>query len=161
MFDKTFKRVNAFEDFRTELVEGKENRARTELEQEITKKQKVDNDKEKAELKQLMETILNKEEVAIDAIPLAVKSPRILDWKIHKERKKSYYQIVRADGKSLMYMIFNQMLKSFNMEDFEDLYKLVKSRYGSTKSVEILDYLLWSDMKTMFEPHVEDEIRKM
>nr|GEX49429.1 hypothetical protein [Tanacetum cinerariifolium] len=42
MFDKAFKRVNTFEDFRTELVEGKEKRAGEELEHEITKKQKVD-----------------------------------------------------------------------------------------------------------------------
>ncbi|GJV50195.1 uncharacterized mitochondrial protein-like protein [Tanacetum coccineum] len=41
MFDRAFKRVNTFEDFRTELVEGKEKGAGTELIQEITKKQKV------------------------------------------------------------------------------------------------------------------------
>ncbi|GJW55415.1 hypothetical protein Tco_0099500 [Tanacetum coccineum] len=52
MFDRAFKRVNTFEDFRTELVEGKEKRAGTELEQEITKKQKVEDDKETTELKQ-------------------------------------------------------------------------------------------------------------
>ncbi|GJR44877.1 hypothetical protein Tco_1312980 [Tanacetum coccineum] len=51
MFDKAFKRVNTFEDFRTELVEGKEKRVGTELEHDITKKQKVDDDKEIAELK--------------------------------------------------------------------------------------------------------------
>nr|GEZ32495.1 hypothetical protein [Tanacetum cinerariifolium] len=136
-------------------------RARTELEQESTKKQKVDDDKEKVKLKQLMETIPDEEEVAIDAIPLAVKSPRIVEWKIHKEGKKSYYQIVRADEKSQMYMIFSQMLKSFDREDLEDLYKLVKAKHGSTRPVESMDYLLWSDMKTMFKPHVEDEVWKM
>nr|GEW49829.1 putative ribonuclease H-like domain-containing protein [Tanacetum cinerariifolium] len=46
-------------------------------------------------------------------------------------------------------------------EDLEDLYKLVKARYGSTRSMEIIDYLLWNDLKTMFEPHVEDEVWKM
>ncbi|GJZ37784.1 hypothetical protein Tco_0583975, partial [Tanacetum coccineum] len=45
MFNRAFKRVNTFEDFRTELVEGKEKRAGTELAQEITKKQKVEDDK--------------------------------------------------------------------------------------------------------------------
>nr|GEW18843.1 hypothetical protein [Tanacetum cinerariifolium] len=127
------------------------------MEQEITKKQKVKDDKEKSDLKQLMETIPDEEEVAINVIPLAVKSPRIIDRKIYKEGKKSYYQIVRADEKSQMYMIFSQMLKSFDMKDLEDLYKLVKARYGSTRPLENMDYLLWSDMKTMFEPHVEDE----
>ncbi|GJX02872.1 hypothetical protein Tco_0188788 [Tanacetum coccineum] len=105
-----------------------------------------------------MEIIPDEEEVTIKAISLAVKSLRIVDWKIHKEGKKSYYQIIRADGKSQMYRIFSQMLKSFDREDLEDLYKLVKTRYGSTRPVESMDYLLWNDMKIMFEPHVEDEI---
>nr|GEX94214.1 hypothetical protein [Tanacetum cinerariifolium] len=73
MFDRAFKRLNTFKDFRTELVEGKEKRAGEELVQEITKKQKVEDDKEKDELKQLMETIPDEEEVAIDVISLAVK----------------------------------------------------------------------------------------
>nr|GEV55496.1 retrovirus-related Pol polyprotein from transposon TNT 1-94 [Tanacetum cinerariifolium] len=51
MFDRAFKRVNTFEDFRTELVKGKEKRVGTELIQEIIKKQKVEDDKETAELK--------------------------------------------------------------------------------------------------------------
>ncbi|GJW53173.1 hypothetical protein Tco_0097258 [Tanacetum coccineum] len=134
MFDRAFKRINTFEDFRTDLVEGKEKRAGEELIQESSKKQKVDDDKETEELKQ------------------------IVDWKIHKEGKKSYYQIIRVDGKSQMYRIFSQMLKSFDREDLEDLYKLVKARYKSTRPVENMDYLLLNDMKIIFEPHVEDEI---
>ncbi|GJY14866.1 reverse transcriptase domain-containing protein [Tanacetum coccineum] len=124
MFDRAFKRVNTFEDFRTELVEGKEKRAGTELIQEITKKQKVEDDKETAEIKKLMEIIPDEEEVAIDAIPLAVKFPSIVDKKIYKEGRKSYYQIRRADGKSQMYMFFSQMPKIFDRGDLEDLYKL-------------------------------------
>nr|GEU69965.1 hypothetical protein [Tanacetum cinerariifolium] len=46
MFDRAFKRVNTFEDFRTELVEGKEKRAGEELVQEITKKKKKPTKKE-------------------------------------------------------------------------------------------------------------------
>nr|GEW15598.1 hypothetical protein [Tanacetum cinerariifolium] len=103
---------------------------------------KVEDDKEIAELKQLLEIILDKEEVEIEAIPLAFKSPRIVDWKIHKEGKKSYYQIVRADGKSQMYMIFSKMLESFDREDLEYLYKLVKAKFKSTIPVEDLDLLL-------------------
>ncbi|GJW03045.1 hypothetical protein Tco_1561901 [Tanacetum coccineum] len=158
MFDRAFKRVNTFEDFRTELVEGKEKRAGTELIQENIKKQKVEDDKETSELKQLMKIIPDEEEVAIDAIPLAVKSPSIVGWKIYKEGRKSYYQIMRADGKSQMYMFFSQILKNFDREDLEDLYKLVKAKFESTKPVEDLDLLLWGDLKTMFEPHVEDAV---
>ncbi|GKA77151.1 hypothetical protein Tco_0783612 [Tanacetum coccineum] len=57
-----------------------------------------------------------------------------------------------------MYRVFSQMLKSFSREDLEDLYKLVKAKYGSTRPVEDLDLILWGDLKTMFEPHVEDTV---
>ncbi|GJR73908.1 hypothetical protein Tco_0086273 [Tanacetum coccineum] len=53
------------------------------------------------------------------------------------------------------------MLKSYDRQDLEDLYKLVKAKYGSTRPVEDMDYLLWNDMKIMFESHVEDEIWKL
>ncbi|GKD02134.1 hypothetical protein Tco_1177108, partial [Tanacetum coccineum] len=55
------------------------------------------NDQEAAKIKELMEIIPDKEEVAIDAIPLAIKPPNIIDWKIRKEWKKTHYQIIRAD----------------------------------------------------------------
>ncbi|GJU45201.1 hypothetical protein Tco_1202467 [Tanacetum coccineum] len=124
------------------------------------KRQKVDDDKETAELKSLMEVIPDEEEVALDAIPLAVKSPSIVDWKIHKEGKKSNYQIIRADGSSKMYLVFSHMLKSFDREDLKTLYKLVKAKYESTKLVEDLDLVLYGDLKRMFEPHVEDNVCK-
>ncbi|GJY64446.1 hypothetical protein Tco_0465906 [Tanacetum coccineum] len=87
-FDKAFTRVNMFVDFRTELVDGSLKRVGEELEQESTKKQKVDKDKDTAELQSLIEVIPDEEEVAIDVVPLATKSLSIVDWKIHKERKK-------------------------------------------------------------------------
>ncbi|GKE53545.1 hypothetical protein Tco_1488701, partial [Tanacetum coccineum] len=158
MFDRAFKRVNTFVDFRTDMVEGSSKGAGEELEQKSTKKHKVDEDKDTAELQSLIEVIPDEEEVAIDVVPLATKPPTIVDWKIYKEGKKSYYQIIRADRSSKMYKIFNQMLKSFDMQDLEDLYKLVKARYGSTRPVEDLDLLLLNDLKTMFEPHVKDTI---
>ncbi|GJW26042.1 hypothetical protein Tco_0039853 [Tanacetum coccineum] len=85
----------------------------------------MEDDKETTKLKQLMKIISDEEEVTIDAISLAVKSPSIVVSKIHKEGRKSYYKIIRADGKSQIYMIFSQMLKRFDMEDLEDLYKLI------------------------------------
>ncbi|GJR28810.1 hypothetical protein Tco_1105042 [Tanacetum coccineum] len=142
------------------MVEGSPKRAGTELKQESIKKQKVDEDKETTELQSLIKVIPDEEEVGIDVLPLATKPPTIVDWKIHKKGKKSYYQIIRADGKSQMYRVFFQMLKSFSREDLEDLYKLVKAKYGSTRLVEDLDLILYGDLKKMFEPHIEDQVWK-
>ncbi|GJS51179.1 hypothetical protein Tco_0624541 [Tanacetum coccineum] len=88
LFDKAFKRVNMFVDYRTDIVESSSNRTGDELEQEVTKKQKVgdvqetpevDDDQEVDKIKELMEIVPDEEEVAIDAIPLANKPPTIVD----------------------------------------------------------------------------------
>nr|GEU47616.1 hypothetical protein [Tanacetum cinerariifolium] len=105
MFNKAFKRVNTFEP----------------IKQESSKKQKIDDDKETTELKQLVKIIQDEEWVVIDAIPLAVKPPSIVDWEIHKEGKKSFYKIIRADGSLKIYLVFSHMLKSFDREDVETL----------------------------------------
>ncbi|GJY19272.1 hypothetical protein Tco_0390763 [Tanacetum coccineum] len=41
-------------------------------------------------------------------------------------------------------------------ENLETLYKLVKAKYGSTRPMEDLDLVLYGNLKTMFDPHVED-----
>ncbi|GKC32606.1 hypothetical protein Tco_1039900 [Tanacetum coccineum] len=86
-------------------------------------------DKETAELQSMMEVILDEEEVAVNVIPLATKPPSIADWKIIKEGKIGYYQIIRADGNSKRYSSMIQMLKSFDREDLETLWKLVKAKH--------------------------------
>nr|GEV25937.1 hypothetical protein [Tanacetum cinerariifolium] len=96
------KRVNTFVDYWTELVvesskeaeaemtEGSSKRAGEELEQENAKKQKMEVDKEFAEPKQCLEIIpKDGDDVTIDATHLSSKSPTIVDYKIHKEGKKS------------------------------------------------------------------------
>ncbi|GKD87544.1 hypothetical protein Tco_1358698, partial [Tanacetum coccineum] len=65
-------------DMDTKLVEGSEvraegssKRAGEDLQQESTKKQKMDEDKETTKIQSLMEVIPDEEEVAVDDIPLA------------------------------------------------------------------------------------------
>ncbi|GKB89715.1 hypothetical protein Tco_0961987 [Tanacetum coccineum] len=172
LFDKEMKRVNTFVDMDTELVKGSETRtegsskrAGEELESENLKKQKldenveaeVDDDQEEAEMKKHME-IVPDDEVAIDAIPLATKPPIIVDWKIIKEGKMGYFQIIRADGSSKRYSSMIQMLQNINREDLETLWKLVKAKHGLTRPEEGYERVLWGDLKVMFEPDVESEV---
>ncbi|GJT44101.1 hypothetical protein Tco_0952816 [Tanacetum coccineum] len=161
IFDKAFKRVNTFVDYKTELVEGSEKRAEDntkraciELEQEVAKKQKiddakVDDDQEEAGMKELINIIPDEEEVAIDVIPLVTKPPCIVDWKITKEGKIIQFQIIRADGSSKRYSTFIHMLRNFNREDLETLWKLVKAKHGSTRPEEGYKRVLWGDLMTI------------
>ncbi|GJS61133.1 hypothetical protein Tco_0655917 [Tanacetum coccineum] len=163
LFKKAMKRVNTFVDMDTELVEGSETReeesskrAGDELEQDNAKKQKVDDDQETAELQSMMEVIPDEEEVAVNDIPLATKPPSIVDWKIIKEGKIGYYQIISAYGNSKRYSSMIQMLKSFDREDLETLWKLVKAKHGYTRPEEEYERVLWGDLKTMFKHNIED-----
>ncbi|GJY67477.1 hypothetical protein Tco_0469715 [Tanacetum coccineum] len=56
---------------------------------------------------------------------------------------------VAIDVVPLATKVFSQMLKSFTREDLEDLYKLVKAKYESTRPVEDMDLVLWNDLKTI------------
>ncbi|GJT42545.1 hypothetical protein Tco_0951260 [Tanacetum coccineum] len=144
MFDKEMKRENTFVDIDTELVkdsktkaEESSKRAREELESDNSKKQKIDehveaegdDDQEEAEMKKHMD-IVQDNEVAIDAIPLATKPLVIVEWKIVKEGKMGYYQLIMAGGSSKR----------------------------NTRPEEAYESVLWGDPNVMFEPDVESEI---
>ncbi|GJR69615.1 hypothetical protein Tco_0015680 [Tanacetum coccineum] len=46
----------------------------------------------------------------------------------------------------------------FDREDLENLWKLVKAKHGNTRQEEGYEKVLWGDLKTMFEHHIEDLI---
>nr|GEY13683.1 hypothetical protein [Tanacetum cinerariifolium] len=154
MFEKVYKRVNTFVDMNTENVE--ENLKKTQVEEQA----KVAND-DTAELKRCLEIVLeDDDDVAIKATPLSSKSPTIVDYKIYKERKKSYFKIIRADRNSQNYLTFGTMFKNFNIEYLEVLMSIVKERFKKIKPVDDIENILFQTLKTMFEPHVEDIIWK-
>ncbi|GJR25585.1 putative ribonuclease H-like domain-containing protein [Tanacetum coccineum] len=156
----------------SELVKGNETRVEVieessskrvgeELVQESSKKQKVDEDKESEELKKYLKIVPDdRDDVTIEATPLSIKSPTIVDYKIYKEGKKSFFQIIRADGNSQMYLTFTKILKNFDREDLEVLWRIVKARFKKTKPVDYMNDFLLLNLKTMFEHHVEDSVWK-
>ncbi|GKD96225.1 hypothetical protein Tco_1380122 [Tanacetum coccineum] len=136
-----------------------------ELESDNSKKQKldehvdaeIDDDQEEAEIKKHME-IVQDDEVAVDAIPLATKPPVIVEYKIVKEGRIGYFQLIRADGSSRRYSSMIQILLNINKEDLETLWKLVKAKHRNTRPEEGYERVLRGDLKVMFEPDVESEV---
>nr|GEV19392.1 hypothetical protein [Tanacetum cinerariifolium] len=118
-------------------------------------------DDDTTELKRCLEIVLeDDDDVAIEAKPLSLKSPTIVDYKIYREGKKSYFKIIRANRNSQNYLTFGIMFKNFNREDLEVLKSIIKERFKKTKPVDDMENLLFQTLKTMFEPHVEDIIWK-
>ncbi|GJU75323.1 hypothetical protein Tco_1272393 [Tanacetum coccineum] len=102
----------------------------------------------------------DRDDVTIDATHLSTKSPTIVDYKIYKEGKKSYFQIIKVDGKTQIYLTFGKMLKNFDREDLGVLWSIVKARFKKIKPVNYMYNLLLLNLKTMFEHHVEDNVWK-
>ncbi|GJQ91805.1 hypothetical protein Tco_0002944 [Tanacetum coccineum] len=156
MFDKEMKRVNTFVDMNAELVKGSKTKAKgsskrtgDELESDKSKKQKIDEhveaekdyDQEEAEMKKHIE-IAKDDKVAIDAIPLATKPLMIVEYKIVKEEKFGYFQLIRADGSSKRYLSMIKMLQNIKREDLETLWKLVKAKHRNTRPKEDYERIL-------------------
>ncbi|GKB67836.1 hypothetical protein Tco_0929248 [Tanacetum coccineum] len=121
-------------------------------------KEEVELDDEKEDLKGYLD-IVPREEVTVDVDSLSTKY-LIVDWKTYSLSENfMYYKIIRGDGSSKDYKILSEMLDDFNRQDVEDLYRLVKDRY-STSRPEGYDLMLWGDLHTLFEPEEESEIWK-
>nr|GFA66362.1 hypothetical protein [Tanacetum cinerariifolium] len=122
---------------------------------------KVDDDQEATELKKCFEIVPDDEDdVNINATPLSSVSSTIIEYKIHKEGRKSYFQIIRADGNSQMYYSFSKMLKNYNREDLEVLWKIVKDRFKKVQPVDDMACYLLHTLKTMCKHHVKDSVWK-
>ncbi|GKB77989.1 hypothetical protein Tco_0944884 [Tanacetum coccineum] len=118
------------ESSKKDKAEYKSKRAGEELESDVSKKQKADEQVEvevddTTELKNCLEVVPEDEDdVTVDATPLSSRSPSI----------------------------------NFNKDDLEDLWKIVKSRFMKKDPVDDMDNLLLRTLNTMFEPQVEDTI---
>ncbi|GJU47143.1 hypothetical protein Tco_1204409 [Tanacetum coccineum] len=67
--------------------------------------------------------------------------------------------IMRANGADTVYMSFGAMIKDFTREDLIELYRLVMQKYGTNMPENAYDRVLWSDIRTMFDPPLnEDDI---
>ncbi|GJX18814.1 hypothetical protein Tco_0221491 [Tanacetum coccineum] len=146
---------------KTKAAEGSSKRAGEKIEQENSMRQKMEEENESEELKKYLDIVPDDgDDVTIEATPLSSKSPTIVDYKIYKEGRKSYFQIIRANGNSQMYFTFSKMLKNFDREDLEVLWSIVKARFKKVQPVDDMDSFLLHNLKTMFEHHVEDNVWK-
>nr|GEV15834.1 hypothetical protein [Tanacetum cinerariifolium] len=147
LFNREMRKVNDFvamdseaqKSSAKEAQESSTKRTSEHLESDISKKQKLDENVEPViddteELKKCMEIVPDDgDEVLIEATLISSRSPTIIDYKIHKEGKKNYFKIIKAD---------------------------VKDRFKKEKPVDNMDNILFRTLKTMFEHHVEDTIWK-
>nr|GFC00588.1 hypothetical protein [Tanacetum cinerariifolium] len=95
LFNNTIKWIEAFIPMDIELVKDNEKSTKG------SDKAVEGSEKAKEELKRCLEIFLEEDDdVTIEATSLSSKSPTIVDYKIYKEGRKSYFKIIRADDNS-------------------------------------------------------------
>nr|GEW35378.1 hypothetical protein [Tanacetum cinerariifolium] len=125
--------------------------------QQADKKQKLDEEVE--ELKKHIQIVLNDEDdVYTEATPLSLKV-LVVDYQIHTENNKPHYKIIRVDGTYQLFISFISLLRNFNREDLEMLWKIVQEIFASSKPNNLSDDFLLATLKAMFEkPDVEAQM---
>ncbi|GJS90415.1 hypothetical protein Tco_0773051 [Tanacetum coccineum] len=172
------KRVNTFipmdqevESSKKDEAKNKSKRAGEDLESNMTKKQKLDeqeesnkheevekdDDPEEYKMKKHMQIVIN-EDIIIKAIPLFTKPLMIVEYKIIKEGIFGHSQLIRANGISKRYSSIIKMIQSIAREDLETLLKLVKTKHGDTRPEDEFERVLWGDLKVMFEPDMKSKV---
>ncbi|GKA88484.1 hypothetical protein Tco_0810248 [Tanacetum coccineum] len=114
--------VDTQEELKEVVKEPRAKRKKSIPRKSIKKRQKLEEDAEKEELKGFLD-IIPREEVPIEVESISTKFP-IVDWKTYVLTETfMYYQVFRGDGSSKNYKILSEMLEDFDRLDVEELQK--------------------------------------
>nr|GEZ00270.1 hypothetical protein [Tanacetum cinerariifolium] len=130
--------------------------------QKAAKRRKLNEEAQEADnLRRRLEIVLNEDdEVFVEAVPLAQKAP-VVDYQVVVVDNRPKYKIIRADGTHQFYISFTTLLKNFDREDLEALWRIVKDRFSTKKPTTFSDEYLLLTLKTMFgELDEQDAIRR-
>nr|GEY79120.1 hypothetical protein [Tanacetum cinerariifolium] len=72
----------------------------------------------------------DEDDVYTKATPLKTKV-LVVDYQIHTENNKPYYEIIRSDGTHQLFISFISLLRNFDREDWEMMWKIVQERFES------------------------------
>nr|GEW18050.1 putative ribonuclease H-like domain-containing protein [Tanacetum cinerariifolium] len=73
---------------------------------------------------------------------LQVKYP-LIDWEIHSKGSRSYWKIIRVGEITEAYHSFEDMLKGFDKEDLNALWRLIKEKFSSAVPNIVKEKALW------------------
>nr|GEV59069.1 reverse transcriptase domain-containing protein [Tanacetum cinerariifolium] len=120
-------------DQRKKDVDKEKQKLDEQTEEEV--EAQADTDQEIEEMKLYVKIVPDKD-IAIDAIPLAIKPLVIVEYKIVKKGKISTYHIIRADESTKRYTSMIKLLENIDREDLETLWILVKDKHRNTRPEE-------------------------
>nr|GEW24860.1 ribonuclease H-like domain-containing protein [Tanacetum cinerariifolium] len=120
--------------------------------QKVAKRRRLrEQAKEAKDLKKQLEVVADEDDdVFVEATPIGTKVS-VVNYEIVMINNKPRYKIFRADDTHQLYTSFITLLKNFDREDLEDLWKIMKARFSTSKATNFTDDYLLATLKNMFE----------
>ncbi|GJU11238.1 retrovirus-related pol polyprotein from transposon TNT 1-94 [Tanacetum coccineum] len=158
-FDKLVKQVESFVPINIEATKAQLKRYGEELQTEISKKQRIDVSDTEEKVGKV------KEEEPVKRVGKRKKQKARKGISIDKspqgdsetDKEESVEAMNSTSYADTVYMSFGAMLKDFTREDLIELYRLVMQKYGTNRPEDAYDRVLWSDLRTMFDPPLNED----
>nr|GEV68597.1 retrovirus-related Pol polyprotein from transposon TNT 1-94 [Tanacetum cinerariifolium] len=120
--------------------------------QKAAKRRKLNEEAQEAKaLKKQLEIVHDEDDDVFTEATLIGRKVPVVNYEIVMINNKPWYKIIRADDTHQLYTSFITLLKNFDREDLEDLWRIVKDRFSTSKPTNFFDDYLLSTLKTMFE----------
>ncbi|GJZ05042.1 hypothetical protein Tco_0538317 [Tanacetum coccineum] len=152
IFEKVWDQIHSFVPMDSKLEVRRLKRKGQEVQEESAKRQRTREVLESVQ-EQTDEEPKTEEGVNVEALQTKYT---LIDWEIYTEDSRVYWKIIRVGSHTEIYQFFKDIVKNFDREDLVNLWKLVKDRFNSTESIDDKDKALWVELKSVFEPDIDD-----
>nr|GEU63885.1 hypothetical protein [Tanacetum cinerariifolium] len=86
---------------------------------------------------------------------LQVKYP-LIHWEIYSEGSRTYWKIIRVGKVTQAYQSFEDMLKDFDREDLDALWRITKENFSTSMPTNDKEKALWAELTGLYEPNADD-----
>ncbi|GKC29895.1 hypothetical protein Tco_1037189 [Tanacetum coccineum] len=153
-FEKLVKQIDTFVPINIEATKAQLKRYGEELQTEISKKQKI-GDKDVSVTEEEVAKV--KEEEPAKRIGKRRKQKARKGISIDKSPRGDSETNKEESVEAINPTPFKAMLKDFRREDLIELYRLIMKKYGTNRPEDAYDRVLWSDLRTMFDPPLDED----
>nr|GFA34206.1 hypothetical protein [Tanacetum cinerariifolium] len=122
------------------------------LAQKVAKRRKLSEEAQEAkDLRKRLEVVDDEDDDVFIKATLLAQKVLVVDYQIVLVDNKPRFKIIKADETHQLYISFTTLLKNFDREDLESLWRIVKEIFSTSKPTNFLDEYLLLTLKTMFE----------
>nr|GEU69704.1 retrovirus-related Pol polyprotein from transposon TNT 1-94 [Tanacetum cinerariifolium] len=80
---------------------------------------------------------------------------------LEEEGSRTYWRMVRVGGLTQAFQSFKDMLKDFDKEDLNALWRITKEKFSTALPTQNKEKALWAELTRLYKPNVDDVLWKL